>query len=166
MAARGDPYDLLLVSRSATDAEIRRSYQALARKFHPDKLGYGVSDAEREAATDRFQKISWAYELLSSAESRKEYDTSAAACEVTQMWPLSGTVDLDSMDYSPETGTYSTHCRCGGSYSLAESEMEEAAVDTVCCSTCSLAIRVLYQQVLEPAEGQEVVEDEESERSL
>ena len=50
---------------------------------------------------------------------------------MTQEWPLSGTVDLDSMDYDPETGTYSTECRCGGSYSLAESEMEETAVDTL-----------------------------------
>ena len=78
---------------------------------------------------------------------------------MTQEWPLSGTVDLDSMDYDPETGTYSTECRCGGSYSLAESEMEETAVDTVCCSMCSLAIRVLYQQMGEQAEGQEAEGD-------
>ena len=54
------------------------------------------------------------------------------------------------MDYSPERGTYSTDCRCGGNYSLTEAEMEATAVDTVCCSTCSLAIKVLYNQAPEP----------------
>ena len=68
----------------------------------------------------------------------------AVAGEVTQHWPLSATVDLDAMDYSLEAGAHSMMCRCGGSYTLTEGEMEEG-LDTVCCSTCSLAIRVLYQ---------------------
>ena len=74
------------------------------------------------------------------------------AGEMTQQWPLSATVDLDAMDYSQETGVYSTRCRCGASYTLAEAEMERG-VDTVCCSTCSLAIRVLYQPADEEEEG-------------
>ena len=83
-----------------------------------------------------------------------------SAGEVTQQWPLSATVDLDSMDYSPETGAYSTSCRCGGSYLLSESEMEESAVDTVCCSTCSLTIRVLYELAQEEGEEQEKKDEE------
>ena len=68
------------------------------------------------------------------------------------------------MEYSPEGGTYSTGCRCGGSYSITEEDMEGGVVDTVCCSTCSLAIRVLYQQL---AEGNEREGDREGkERSF
>lgn len=76
------------------------------------------------------------------------------AGKVTQQWPLSATVDLDTMEYSMEIGAYNTVCRCGGSYTITEGEMEEG-VDTVCCSRCSLAIRVLYQVAEEETEERE-----------
>lgn len=65
-------------------------------------------------------------------------------------------VDLDSMEYEEEEeggGTYSTPCRCGGSYSLTEHDMEEG-VDVVCCSMCTLSIRILYQ-LAEKSGGEE-----------
>lgn len=44
-------------------------------QFHPDKAPVGTtSEAERAAATEKFQRINKAYELLSCAESRREYD--------------------------------------------------------------------------------------------
>ena len=66
------------------------------------------------------------------------------------------------MDYSLELGAYRTSCRCGGCYILTEREMEEEGLDTVCCSTCSLAIRVLYQAA--DSEGEEEGEEKEEEK--
>ena len=69
-----------------------------------------------------------------------------AELSLTQKWPISATLDLDEMTYDPETCSYSAPCRCGGCYVISEGEMERG-VDTVNCSTCTLSIRVLYQEV-------------------
>ena len=77
--------------------------------------------------------------------------------QLTQKWPISDTVDLDSMEYEEEEeeggGAYSTPCRCGGSYTITEHDLEEG-VDVVCCSTCTLSIRILYQ-LAEKSGGEE-----------
>ncbi len=63
-----DPYDVLGVSRKATDAEIKKAFRALAKKHHPDARG---NDPK---AVKRFQEISGAYELLGDKEKRAQYD--------------------------------------------------------------------------------------------
>ncbi len=61
-------YDILSVSRSASEKEIRQAYRRLARKYHPD---VNPGDAKAE---ERFKQINTAYEVLSDAEKRKKYD--------------------------------------------------------------------------------------------
>ena len=54
------------------------SYAFYKTQYHPDKLaGSATSEAERTAATEQFQKISKAYETLSNAELRHQFDTAA-----------------------------------------------------------------------------------------
>ena len=60
-----DYYGILGVSRSASDAEIKKAYRKLAAKYHPDK------PTGDEA---RFKEVSEAYETLSDAEKRAMYD--------------------------------------------------------------------------------------------
>jgi len=63
-----DYYKTLDVSKSATEAEIKKAYRKLARKYHPD-LNPNDKEAEK-----KFKEINEANEVLSSAENRKKYD--------------------------------------------------------------------------------------------
>src|ERR1700727_1118866 len=63
-----DYYKTLGVPKTATAAEIKKSYRELARKWHPD-ANKGSADAE-----DRFKEITEAYNVLSDVKQRKEYD--------------------------------------------------------------------------------------------
>ncbi|ORY72570.1 hypothetical protein BCR35DRAFT_282007 [Leucosporidium creatinivorum] len=65
--AGADFYKVLGVKRSATDAEIKKSYRKLSKKYHPDKN-------PDEAAKAKFLEVGHAYEALSDPESRKIYD--------------------------------------------------------------------------------------------
>ena len=60
-------YDILGVSKDADETEIRKAYRKLSLEWHPDR---NASDS----AKDRFQEINEAYETLSNANKRKEYD--------------------------------------------------------------------------------------------
>ncbi|GAA1798804.1 DnaJ C-terminal domain-containing protein [Agromyces neolithicus] len=63
-----DFYQVLGVSKDASDADIKKAYRKLARKFHPDQ---NPGDSAAEA---KFKDISEANSVLSDAEQRKEYD--------------------------------------------------------------------------------------------
>lgn len=62
-----DYYEVLGVSRSASQEEVQRAYRKLARKYHPDVSK--ATDAE-----DKFKEINEAYEVLKDPEKRKKYD--------------------------------------------------------------------------------------------
>ncbi len=66
--AREDYYEILGVSRSASEDEIKRAYRRLAMKFHPDR---NPGDKQAE---ERFKKIKEAYEVLSDPKKRAIYD--------------------------------------------------------------------------------------------
>jgi len=62
-----DYYDVLGVSRTASDAEIKRAFRTLARELHPDVSSAPDADA-------RFRDVAEAYEVLSDPERRATYD--------------------------------------------------------------------------------------------
>ncbi|MDR6971943.1 DnaJ C-terminal domain-containing protein [Leifsonia shinshuensis] len=63
-----DFYKVLGVSKDVSEADLKKTYRKLARKYHPDS---NPGDAAAEA---KFKEISEAYSVLSDPEERKEYD--------------------------------------------------------------------------------------------
>ncbi|WP_216321363.1 DnaJ C-terminal domain-containing protein [Deinococcus aestuarii] len=63
-----DYYDVLGVSRGASDADIKSAYRKLAKQYHPDK------NQGDEKAAERFKEIGEAYAVLSDPEKRQVYD--------------------------------------------------------------------------------------------
>ncbi len=67
MGVKRDYYEVLGVSRNATEDEIRRAFRRMARQYHPDVN-------QEEGAADTFKEVNEAYEVLSDSQKRRYYD--------------------------------------------------------------------------------------------
>ena len=66
--SKRDYYEVLGVSRGASDDEIKKAYRALAKKYHPD-----MNPGDKEAEI-KFKEASEAYAVLSDADKKRQYD--------------------------------------------------------------------------------------------
>lgn len=69
MAQKRDYYEVLGVSKTATDEELKKAYRRLAKKYHPD-----ANPDNKEEAEKNFKEVNEAYEVLSDAQKRRMYD--------------------------------------------------------------------------------------------
>ena len=56
-----DPYQVLGVTRGASDEEIKKAYRTLSRKYHPDA---NVNNPNKEQAEERFKQVQQAYDQI------------------------------------------------------------------------------------------------------
>jgi molecular chaperone DnaJ len=68
MSAKRDYYEILGVSKSATEADLKKAYRKLALQYHPDK------NPDNKDAEEKFKEAAEAYEVLSDADKRARYD--------------------------------------------------------------------------------------------
>lgn len=70
MASKRDYYDILGVSKGASENEIKQAYKKMARAHHPDM----VAESDKKDAEKRFKEINEAYQVLKDPQKRKMYD--------------------------------------------------------------------------------------------
>jgi curved DNA-binding protein len=68
-----DYYEVLKISPTASEGEIKSAYRRLARKHHPDLVSFG-----KKAAEEQFKEINEAYEVLGDQEKKEKYDALSA----------------------------------------------------------------------------------------
>ena len=71
-----DYYEVLGLSRSASEDDIKKAYRKLAMKFHPDNAKRKkLADAEVKQYEEKFKEIGEAYAVLSDPDKKRTYDT-------------------------------------------------------------------------------------------
>jgi len=98
--ANKDYYQILGVSRNASEKEIKQAYRRLARKHHPD-LNPGDKSAEA-----RFKEINAAYEVLSNPEKRKKYDQFGDQWEYAEQFAKAGDQQRVRWDFGKGGATF------------------------------------------------------------
>ena len=66
--SKRDYYEVLDVSRNASEAEIKKAFKRLAMKYHPDR------NPDNEEALENFKEAKEAYDILSDSQKRAAYD--------------------------------------------------------------------------------------------
>ncbi|XP_075982006.1 dnaJ homolog l(2)tid, mitochondrial-like isoform X2 [Anticarsia gemmatalis] len=104
LSARADYYKVLGVSKNASAKDIKKAYYQLAKKYHPD------ANKSDPAASQKFQEVSEAYEILSDENKRKQYDTFGTTSDqmgmgggpsgtdgFTHQWQYKSTIDPEEL---------------------------------------------------------------------
>jgi len=73
-------YDILWVTKSSTDADIKKAYRKQAMKYHPDR------NKGDKASEEKFKEINSAYDVLSDKSKRKQYDTFWSTSWANPFW--------------------------------------------------------------------------------
>ena len=108
MAEKRDYYEVLGVSKTASDSEIKSAYRKLAKKYHPDM---NPGDKEAEA---KFKEASEAYAILSDADKRRQYDQFGHAAFDGGAGGGAGGFDFNGFDMGDIFGDILGDFFCGG----------------------------------------------------
>lgn len=131
-----DYYEILQVTDQATQEEIKKSYQQLVLKHHPDK------STSHDKGLDTFLRIDEAYKILKDPLTRKEYDSrrfqESSRCQMI----VHDTVAKRDFAFDETNEVHYHVCKCGGWYILDEENPDEKEY-IICCDECSLVIKVV-----------------------
>lgn len=157
-------YEVLSVEEDASYEEIRASYRAKVLSHHPDKLRVAASEMTYPDKTE-FLEIQEAWEILSDARSKRQYDRELRASRQDVL--VAEDVSLEEMmveDVGEVLQLFYT-CRCGDYFSIDSQEVEEMgyplvrdgsrmslkissslpASVVIPCGSCSLRIRLVVK---------------------
>ncbi|KAK3084298.1 hypothetical protein FSP39_011242 [Pinctada imbricata] len=141
-----DLYDVLQCAEDSSQETIKKNYQKLALKFHPDKLSTSNTSSEC-SSSEEFVRLNKAWTILGDPNLRKHYDLSQKHKQLLQDLPIQDKIsfcDFEQASCEVSSLPYFTYeCRCGGDYILHEDKVKVG--ETIAyCDTCSLCVQVLY----------------------
>lgn len=135
-------YEVLRVAPDATLEEIRRSYQSLALRFHPDKVG--SRDQPKNDENDEnncFIRIDEAWKVLRDDETRRMYDAELMQRACREKYFVNEVLSRSEFRHEQEEDYYYHTCRCGGLYVLPEGLGSDESC-YISCDECSLVVEV------------------------
>ena len=143
-------YELLNIAEDASQEEIKKAYQSLILKCHPDKTT-NKEPSDQKETEDLFLRAQIAKDILFDVEKRKEYNRKLKENSLKQVTgPLFSSETLDTMDYDEAEECYYFDCRCGGCYTLESSDIDR---DKDClyiqCDNCTFYIEVKLKETCE-----------------
>lgn len=134
-------YETLGCTPKATFEDLKKSYQELVKKYHPDKNGGRHSE--------EFLKINRAWKILQENTSRKKFDAILFQDNFNEKYLVYAEVNLHELSFDNGRGYYP--CRCGENYVIEEKmlkeynfEREECILE---CSECSNCIIVKVDRI-------------------
>jgi diphthamide biosynthesis protein 4 len=131
-----DYYQVLQVSKKASDEEIKKSYQQLILKHHPDKAKSGNEE--------KFLLINKAYKILRDPIQRRIYDSELFEKESSHVI-IHEYVRRKDFEFDEENENFSYRCKCGNMYILDKDDFVDDGDDDefiMNCDECSLNICV------------------------
>lgn len=138
-------YEALGVQENSSLQDIRRAYKAVCLAYHPDKLRQTANESVRAESAARLSAAQAALAVLGDADLRQEYDRTQRLVKNPVITDSVSLAEFDIMtqpDDPPEYACWMLECRCGGSYTLSESD-RASNVSVIVCDTCSLAIQII-----------------------
>ena len=93
-----DPYSVLGVARTASEAEIKSAYRKLAKELHPDR------NKDNPQAAERFSRVTNAYDLLSDKDKRAQFDRGEIDADGNPANPFAGMGGMGGGGFRPGAG--------------------------------------------------------------
>lgn len=134
-----DYYRALELNKNASLDEIRKSFRTLALKYHPDKN-------KNEGSKEKFMRIVEAYEVLSNANGKKNYDESITTKKNTPKYDFSWTPSADFEKVYSYSRIRNTYGGGGGIWDIGEkaSKAMWKATIILLASLASMALLILF----------------------
>lgn len=143
-----DYYEVLDSQPSDSTEQIKKSYQSLLLRHHPDKQEQinGGSDKDN----GYFQRIDEAWKVLRDPVQRKTYDAELQQRKFNEKPIVHETLRTEEFDFDTEHQVYVHKCRCGGFFVMPNEYAEENAAIICCddeiyieCDECSLVVQLI-----------------------
>lgn len=149
-------YDILNCRPNDSIDDIKKSYQALVLKHHPDKQD--VNERNNDVQTvEEFYRIDEAWKLLRDPDKRKQYDAEMRQHKFNDEPIVHAKVYRTDFDFDPELQIFIYPCRCGGFFALPEDCIEPENDDScenkthsnddeeiyIECDECSFVVQLL-----------------------
>lgn len=129
-------YEILELPVTASHDEIKKSYQNLVLKFHPDKTNTG--------SNEEFIRIDEAWKVLRNPDLRKKYDAELGQARFNDKPIVHETLKKSDFNFDDENEIFYHECRCGGAYVIPDEFQEKQTEENIyiACDECSLVIEL------------------------